>query len=210
MFLVPRCSPSHITPRTINKTGQVLWKLAPPEWSIMNSVPKVSSITGPRIDRSKVGLLLGVEGLLLGFIFGLRYAFVQQIQPQHDQQCWPVAQQSVDLQEIQVIQQEQKSEPDQQHWRHGESRSCSTSPSQPRKFVYHFAVPALLGGVIRLKRHVENEGRNHQAEEGHKPLGSPAAQNADDRTEDDDVQQALGILAVVDRTHSGNESQDES
>ena len=54
--LVPRCSPSHMHAQDDQQHRPGSWKLAPPEWSIMKSVPKVTSITGPRIDRSKEAL----------------------------------------------------------------------------------------------------------------------------------------------------------
>ena len=95
--------------------------------------------------------MTAVRGLLLGFIFRLRDPLIQQIQPQHNQQRRPVAQQAADPQKIQVVQQEQNPERDQQHRRQRKSRPRAACPDQARKFVHHLSIPALLGRVIRLK-----------------------------------------------------------
>src|SRR5579875_3179858 len=64
--------------------------------------------------------------------------------------------------------------------------------------------------MVCLKRHIDNESRQNDAEKRLARTTQIAVQNADDQRENYHVHQALHILAVVNRSHARNPADHES
>jgi hypothetical protein len=63
--------------------------------------------------------------------------------------------------------------------------------------------------VIRLERHVKKPDCNQQPEKGFETIPMAAADHADQNAQDRHVNEALQILAVIDCSYAGNETQEE-
>ena len=60
------------------------------------------------------------------------------------------------------------------------------------------AFGAVFGGVIGLKRHIEDPCRGEHAEEGLHVADRIGSSHTDEQAEDDDMDEALGVLRVRD------------
>ena len=87
----------------------------------------------------------------------------------------------------------------------------TASKSSRREFLKAtgagLAGAALAGGVIGLQSHVHDPHADEDAKERFQIAGRARAGDRNQQPEDDGVHQALGVLAVIDGAHSGDEAQ---
>ena len=63
--------------------------------------------------------------------------------------------------------------------------------------------------MIRLERHIEPESTEHESEERLESAGVAVRENADGEPDDQDMNQALGILSVINRSDAWNQAENE-
>jgi hypothetical protein len=83
----------------------------------------------------------------------------------------------------------------------------SSTVDQARKLVHRFTQHPLPRGVVSLENHVEDPGDKQEGQHGH-ALAAFRVDDADDHPEYHGVNQALGILAVIDSAHTGYDAEE--
>src|ERR1700722_2572468 len=174
--------------------------------------PSVINMMGPRMACTK---------LLTSFIGCLprRWArcrrmagktFVEHIGTETNQSHWPITEQFTNAQNIQVVQKKENSYRDQNRGSQWKPGRVPGARHNARKLIHRLAQLPTLRRVVRLKGHVENPDGDHHPEQRLQILAHfIVTDNADEKSEDHHMNEALHILAVVDGAHARNETEQE-
>src|SRR6185437_16476947 len=161
--------------------------------------PKQINRIGPRMARKNEALSAAMAKLLVGARVrsGKGDPLVKHVGAKSDQRQRPIANDLRVPDDIEIIEQEQNADRDQNYGPGGKHPARAAQRNQTRKFVNALSHLALAGGVICLESHVENPDPNQHSKHRRKSTVRIGTDDADEKAENDHVQQALHVLAVV-------------
>src|SRR5258708_24558413 len=177
-------------------------------WSSANSVPMVMRMMGPRTARTRSLPLIMLH--LLGWIsrgVGLRRAgeaHEQQVNAEQDEQHRPVLENSFQRNDVGGVQQQQHAHHDQHNRARRKARTLRVQVDQARKLVHRLPGAPFDRRVMRFESHVEHPDGDEDAKQRFDPRGRTGANDADQQSEDNRVDQTFGVLAVVNRADPRN------
>ena len=132
-------------------------------------------------------------------------ARVEQIETEHDQTNRPEAFQLIEVDDVGSVEQQNEAESDEQKAAAGKFR-VGLGIEEAGEFFGNNSEAAFPSGMESLERHIEDPDGDHDAEK--RLHASPRSTGeTDEDTEDDRVDQTLGVLPVVDGADTGYEAE---